>query len=131
MRRALATLTPWTGSSWSPIPDGTSAWVPSKKDNVKRGTLRSGGALNHQNTVRAISSHIDLGTNAQIVGQVTFTISYVVVIVRGRLVSIGKDYEEAAADLGAPPRDQLTRVLLPLLAPAIIPPSVPSTRAVD
>ena len=63
---------------------------------------------------------IDLGTNAQIMGQVTFTISYVVVIVRGRLVSIGKDYEEAAADLGAPPRDQLTRVLLPLLAPAII-----------
>ena len=63
---------------------------------------------------------IDLGTNAQIIGQVTFTISYVVVIVRGRLVSIGKDYEEAAADLGAPPRDQLTRVLLPLLAPAII-----------
>ena len=41
------------------------------------------------------------------IGQVTFTISYVVVIVRGRLVSIGKDYEEAAADLGAPPRDQL------------------------
>ena len=27
-------------------PDGTSAWVPSKKDNVKRGTLRSGGNLN-------------------------------------------------------------------------------------
>jgi len=63
---------------------------------------------------------IDLGTNAQIIGQVTFTISYVVVIVRGRLVSIGKDYEEAAADLGAPPVDQLRRVLLPLLAPAII-----------
>ena len=50
----------------------------------------------------------------------TFTLSYVVVIVRGRLVSIGKDYEEAAADLGAPPHDQLLRVLLPLLAPAII-----------
>lgn len=63
---------------------------------------------------------IDLGSTAQIIGQVTFTISYVVVIVRGRLVTIGKDYEEAAADLGAPPRDQLTRVLLPLLAPAII-----------
>ena len=49
----------------------------------------------------------------------TFTLSYVVVIVRGRLVSIGPEYEEAAADLGAPPRDQLLRVLLPLLAPAI------------
>jgi spermidine/putrescine transport system permease protein len=63
---------------------------------------------------------IGLGTTAQAIGQVTFTISYVVVIVRGRLVSIGPEYEQAAADLGAPPRDQVTRVLLPLLAPAIV-----------
>jgi spermidine/putrescine transport system permease protein len=63
---------------------------------------------------------VGLGTTAQAIGQVTFTISYVVVIVRGRLVSIGREYEEAAADLGAPPRDQLLRVLLPLLAPAIM-----------
>ena len=63
---------------------------------------------------------IGLGTPAQAIGQVTFTLSYVVVIVRGRLVSIGREYEDAAADLGAPPRDQLFRVLLPLLAPAII-----------
>jgi spermidine/putrescine transport system permease protein len=63
---------------------------------------------------------IGLGTEAQVIGQVTFTLSYVVVMVRGRLVSIGREFEEAAADLGAPPRDQLLRVLLPLLAPAII-----------
>jgi spermidine/putrescine transport system permease protein len=63
---------------------------------------------------------IGLGTTAQVIGQVTFTLSYVVVIVRGRLTSIGPEYEEAAADLGAPPQDQLFRVLLPLLAPAII-----------
>jgi spermidine/putrescine transport system permease protein len=63
---------------------------------------------------------LGLGTTAQAIGQVTFTLSYVVVIVRGRLVSIGPDYEEAAADLGAPPHDQLLRVLLPLLAPAIV-----------
>ena len=63
---------------------------------------------------------IGLGTTAQVIGQVTFTLSYVVVIVRGRLTSIGPEYEEAAADLGAPPRDQLFRVLFPLLAPAII-----------
>jgi DNA-binding beta-propeller fold protein YncE/cytochrome c peroxidase len=41
-------------------PDGTSAWVPSKQDNVKRGKLRDGLDLNFQNTVRAISSKIDL-----------------------------------------------------------------------
>ena len=63
---------------------------------------------------------LGLGTTAQAIGQVTFTLSYVVVITRGRLVSIGREYEEAAADLGAPPRDQLMRVVLPLLAPAII-----------
>jgi spermidine/putrescine transport system permease protein len=61
-----------------------------------------------------------LGTTAQAIGQVTFAVSYVVVIVRGRLVTIGREYEEAAADLGAPPVSRLTRVLLPLLAPAIL-----------
>ncbi len=46
-------------------PDGVSARVPSKKDNIARGTLRSGGNLNFQNTVRAISSRIDMGTGAE------------------------------------------------------------------
>ena len=43
-------------------PDGTSAWVPSKLDNIVRGTLRDGNNLNFQNTVRAINSRIDLST---------------------------------------------------------------------
>jgi YVTN family beta-propeller protein len=46
-------------------PDGRSAWVPSKQDNVKRGMLRDGLPLNFQNTVRAISSRIDLATGAE------------------------------------------------------------------
>jgi len=41
-------------------PDGRSAWVPSKQDNIKRGMRRDGSALNFQNTVRAISSRVDL-----------------------------------------------------------------------
>ena len=43
-------------------PDGQSAWAPSKQDNIKRGVLRSGPGLglNFQNTVRAISSRINL-----------------------------------------------------------------------
>ena len=45
-------------------PDGSQAWVPSKQDNVKRGTLRDGSALNFQNTVRAVSSRIVLSTRA-------------------------------------------------------------------
>jgi spermidine/putrescine transport system permease protein len=63
---------------------------------------------------------VPFGTVAQVLGHVTFSISYVVVIVRGRLFSIGRSYEEAAADLGAAPATALYRVLLPLLLPAIV-----------
>jgi len=62
---------------------------------------------------------IQPSTTAQVLGHVTFSLSYVVVIVRGRLFSIGKQYEEAAADLGATPWECLRLVLLPLLLPAI------------
>lgn len=42
-------------------PDGLSAWIPSKQDNLMRGTLRDGLSLDFQSTVRAISSRILLG----------------------------------------------------------------------
>ena len=63
---------------------------------------------------------IQPSTIAQMLGHVTFSLSYVVVIVRGRLFSIGRQYEEAAADLGATPWETLRLVLLPLLLPAIL-----------
>jgi spermidine/putrescine transport system permease protein len=62
---------------------------------------------------------IPLGTTAQVLGQVTFSISYVVVVVRSRLLSIGRQYEEAARDLGASALGALRLVLMPLLTPAI------------
>ncbi len=46
-------------------PDGQSAWVPSKLDNIKRGTLRNGQNLDFQNTVRAVSSRIDMASLAE------------------------------------------------------------------
>lgn len=46
-------------------PDGRSAWVPSKQDNILRGQRRDGRTLDFQNTVRAISSRIDLATGAE------------------------------------------------------------------
>jgi spermidine/putrescine transport system permease protein len=67
-----------------------------------------------------IFTFIHTSTFAQILGHVTFSISYVVVIVRGRLFSIGRQYEEAAADLGASPWHALRLILFPLLFPAII-----------
>jgi hypothetical protein len=46
-------------------PDGGTAWIPSKQDNIKRGQLRSGVSLDFQNTVRAVSSRIDLLAQAE------------------------------------------------------------------
>jgi spermidine/putrescine transport system permease protein len=66
-----------------------------------------------------IFTFVPLGRPAQILGHITFSLSYVVVIVRGRLLTIGPDYEEAARDLGASRAQALRTVLLPLLGPAI------------
>ncbi|HEY7224088.1 MAG TPA: ABC transporter permease [Micromonosporaceae bacterium] len=63
---------------------------------------------------------IPLGRTAQLLGHVTFSVSYVVVIVRARLASVGEEYETAARDLGASPVQALRTVLLPLLTPAIV-----------
>jgi len=46
-------------------PDGLSAWVPSKQDNIKRGTLRNGVGLNHDQSLRAIASRINLVTQTE------------------------------------------------------------------
>lgn len=66
-----------------------------------------------------VLTFIPLGTWAQIVGLVTYQVSYPVIIVRARMIAIDKQYEEAAMDLGAPPGATIRRVLLPLLSPAI------------
>ena len=60
-----------------------------------------------------------LGTTAQVIGLVTFQLSYPAVLVRARLATIGRQYEEAAQDLGASPLGSLRRVILPMLVPAI------------
>jgi spermidine/putrescine transport system permease protein len=62
---------------------------------------------------------IKLGTPAEVAGLVVWNISWPAIIVRARLVSIGRSYEEAAADLGAPRLGAIRRVLLPMLMPAI------------
>jgi spermidine/putrescine transport system permease protein len=62
---------------------------------------------------------IGLGTSAQVVGLVTYQVAYPAVLVRARLATIGKQYEEAATDLGASPIGALWRVTMPMLMPAI------------
>jgi spermidine/putrescine transport system permease protein len=67
----------------------------------------------------SLYTSVPVGTWRQLLGHVTFSISYVVIVIRGRLLSIGREYEEAAMDLGASPIQAMARVLLPLLYPAI------------
>jgi spermidine/putrescine transport system permease protein len=62
---------------------------------------------------------IGLGTSAQVAGLVTYQVAYPAVLVRARLATIGKQYEEAATDLGASPLGALWRVTMPMLMPAI------------
>jgi spermidine/putrescine transport system permease protein len=62
---------------------------------------------------------IHLGTAAEVLGLVTWNVSWPAIIVLARLVSIGSSYDEAAADLGASRLSAIRRVLLPLLMPAV------------
>jgi spermidine/putrescine transport system permease protein len=51
---------------------------------------------------------------------ITFSISYVAIVVRGRLATMGRESEEAAMDLGATRLGSVRLVLLPGLWPAIL-----------
>jgi spermidine/putrescine transport system permease protein len=65
--------------------------------------------------ITQVATPLSPGTTAQVVGLVTFQLSYPVVIVRSRLLTIGKQYEEAAVDLGASPIGAVRRVLVPAI----------------
>ncbi|HVC24781.1 MAG TPA: ABC transporter permease [Acidimicrobiales bacterium] len=67
----------------------------------------------------ALLTSVHLGTAAEVLGLVTWNLSWPAIIVRARLVSIGHQYEEAAADLGASRLEAVRRVLLPMLMPAV------------
>ena len=55
-----------------------------------------------------------------ILAEITFSIAYVTVIVRGRLAGIALEVEEAGRDLGCTPWQALRLVTLPMLAPALL-----------
>lgn len=59
------------------------------------------------------------GLSTIIVAHVAFSISYVVFIVRAKLVTLDPSLVEAALDLGATPWQSFIRVTLPLILPAV------------
>lgn len=61
-----------------------------------------------------------LGFTTLLIAHVMFSISFVVVVVRSRLIGFDRHFEEAAADLGASPIAAFRTVTLPLLMPGII-----------
>ena len=69
--------------------------------------------------ITTVAVPVNLGTTAQVIGLVTFQVSYPAVLVRARLATIGPQYEEAAMDLGASPIGALRRIIMPMLMPAI------------
>ena len=56
---------------------------------------------------------------AETLALVTWNISWPAIIVQARLVTLGRQYEEAAADLGANQWQIIRKVMIPLLTPAI------------
>ena len=63
---------------------------------------------------------IKLSLITVILAEITFSISYVAVIVRGRLSALSGEVEEAARDLGCTPFQALRLVILPAILPALI-----------
>jgi spermidine/putrescine transport system permease protein len=61
-----------------------------------------------------------LGFTTLLIAHVMFCISFVVVVVRSRLIGFDRNLEEAAADLGAGPFTTFRTVTFPLLAPGVI-----------
>jgi spermidine/putrescine transport system permease protein len=63
---------------------------------------------------------ISLGFTTLLIAHVMFSISFVVVVVRSRLIGFDRALEEAARDLGANAFETFRLVTLPLLMPGII-----------
>jgi spermidine/putrescine transport system permease protein len=67
-----------------------------------------------------ITYKFSLGFTSLFIAHVMFSISFVVVVVRSRLIGFDRSIEEAAADLGAKPLTTFRLVTFPLLAPGIV-----------
>jgi putrescine transport system permease protein len=60
------------------------------------------------------------GLTTVIIAHVTFTLSYIAVVMRSRFLTLDLSLEEAAQDLGAKPLKVFFVITLPIVAPAIV-----------
>ena len=67
-----------------------------------------------------VNYNVDQGFNTLLIAHIMFCISFVVVVVRSRLIGFDRRIEEAAADLGATPLQTFRFVTLPLMAPGVV-----------
>ena len=63
---------------------------------------------------------LELSLTTIVLGHITFSISYVTVVVRARLAALGTEVEDAAMDLGATRLATFRLITLPALWPAIL-----------
>jgi spermidine/putrescine transport system permease protein len=63
---------------------------------------------------------LQLGFSTLLIAHVMFCISFVVIVVRSRLIGFDRNLEEAAQDLGADPITTFRKITLPLIWPGII-----------
>jgi spermidine/putrescine transport system permease protein len=63
---------------------------------------------------------LQLGFTTLLIAHVMFCISFVVIVVRSRLIGFDRSLEEAAQDLGADPITTFRKITLPLIWPGII-----------
>lgn len=69
--------------------------------------------------VRETLGGFELGLGTMILAHVTFQVAFVAIVIRGRLLTLDLDLEEAARDLYANGWQTLWYVLLPMLRPAL------------
>jgi spermidine/putrescine transport system permease protein len=67
-----------------------------------------------------VTYNVSLGFSTLLIAHVMFSISFVVVVVRSRLIGFDRSLEEAARDLGADAFTTFRKVTLPLLMPGIV-----------
>ncbi|MEU8235289.1 ABC transporter permease [Actinoplanes sp. NPDC048967] len=67
-----------------------------------------------------VSLGVGLGATTITIAHIMFSISFVAVVVRARVLTLDRSVEEAAADLGASPWTTFWRITFPIIMPAVM-----------